>query len=128
MNAGPAIPGPSHTRSLSRRRFVGATAGLALGDGVSAPPGQGGNPHGDSKTHGISGRLALFGVLTRHVPIALPGTPLANIDGSSQMPDFTGAVNRPVVDRDWPLNAPKSCGALALAIGIVTYVGDPVIG
>ena len=92
MHLGPPIRCPYHARSLSRRQFVGATAGLALSAGVSAAHAQGGNPHTDSQPNPIPGGVSPFGVLIHHFPIAPPGTPLANISDPSQITDFNGFV------------------------------------
>lgn len=77
---------------VSRRAFFGATAGAALGAGLSARIGAQGNPHLDASPRPIPGGVSPFGVFIHHFPIAAPGTPLANISDPSQITDFNGFV------------------------------------
>jgi hypothetical protein len=92
MSLGPPTRCPHHHRSLSRRQFVGTTAGLALSAGLTTARAQGGNPHTDSQPNPIPGGVSPFGVLIHHFPIAAPGTPLANINELSEITDFNGFV------------------------------------
>src|SRR5262245_44748951 len=83
----------SGIRGISRRRFLGTAAGLAVGAGVSTTLGaQRGNPHRDASPKPIPGGVSPFGVFIHHFPIAAPGTPLSNIAEPSQITDFNGFV------------------------------------
>jgi hypothetical protein len=70
MRLGPAVRCPLPHRSLSRRQFVGATAGLAVGAGVPGRA-QDGNPHTDAAPTPIRGGVSPFGVIGR--PRLAPG-------------------------------------------------------
>ena len=91
MRLGPAARCPLPHRSLSRRQFVGATAGLVVGAGLTGRA-QGGNPHTDSAPTPIPGGVSPFGVFIHHFPVSPTGTPLANITDPSQITDFNGFV------------------------------------
>ncbi len=91
MNPGSPARCPLHYRSLSRRQFVGTTAGLVLGAGASTPHGQG-NPHTDAAPTPIPGGVSPFGVFIHHFPVSPTGTPLPNITEPSQITDFNGFV------------------------------------
>jgi hypothetical protein len=84
---------PHHFNALSRRQFVGATTGLALGAGLSRTVGAQGNPHTDSRPRPIPGGVSPFGVFIHHFPTPPPGTPVANISEPSQITDFNGFVS-----------------------------------
>lgn len=92
MKLGPPIPCPYHTRPLSRRQFVGATAGLAFSAGVSAAHAQHGNPHTDSQPNPIPGGVSPFGIFIHHFPVSPTNVPLSNITEPSQITDFNGFV------------------------------------
>ena len=92
MRLGPAVRCPLHKRSLSRRQFVGATAGLVVGAGLSPGQAQGGNPHTNAAPTPIPGGVSPFGVFIHHFPVGPTGTPLPNITDPSQITDFNGFV------------------------------------
>jgi len=91
MRASPPVRCPLPHGRLSRRRFVGATAGFVVGAGLTGAA-QGGNPHTDAAPKPIPGGVSPFGVLIHHFPIGPNGTPLANITDPSQITDFNGFV------------------------------------
>jgi hypothetical protein len=95
MNPGLPVRCPLHRPSLSRRQFVGATAGLALGAGAATAYGQG-NPHTNPAPTPIPGGVSPFGIFIHHFPVGPTGTPLPNITDPSQITDFNGfvALNR----------------------------------
>jgi hypothetical protein len=82
----------SHHGSLSRRQFVGVTAGLALGAGFSTARAQSGNPHTDARPRPIPGGATPFGVLVHHNPVPAPGAPLSTLTDPSEITDFNGFV------------------------------------
>jgi hypothetical protein len=92
MRRGSTVCGPLHQGILSRRQFVGATAGLMVGAGTAAARTQGGNPHVDSTPMPIPGGVSPFGVFIHHFPVSPTGTPLAHITDPSQITDFNGFV------------------------------------
>jgi hypothetical protein len=91
MKLGPAVRCPLHQRGLSRRQFVGATAGLVAGAQLSARA-QRGNPRTDATPKPIPGGVSPFGVFIHHFPVSPTGTPLPNITDPSQITDFNGFV------------------------------------
>ena len=93
MRRGSAVGYPLHQSILSRRQFVGATAGLMVGAGTSAArAAQDGNPHVDATPTPIHGGVSPFGVFIHHFPVSPTGTPLPNITDPSQITDFNGFV------------------------------------
>src|SRR5690242_2360374 len=86
---------PNREHAVSRRKFFGATAGIALGTSLPATL-VADNPHVNASPRPIPGGVSPFGVFIHHFPIAAPGTPLANISDPSQITDFNGfvALNR----------------------------------
>ena len=92
MRLGPVVRCPMHKRSFSRRQFVGATAGLVVGAGLSPGQAQGGNPHTNAAPTPIPGGVSPFGVFIHHFPVGPTGTPLPNITDPSQITDFNGFV------------------------------------
>ena len=92
MRVGPAVRCPLHQRSLSRRQFVGATAGLVAGGGFVSGHAQGGNPHTNAAPTPIPGGVSPFGVFIHHFPVGPSSTPLPNITDPSQITDFNGFV------------------------------------
>ena len=93
MRPGPAVRCPLYhgPLSLSRRQFVGATAGLVAGAGLTGRA-QGRNPHTDAAPTPIPGGVSPFGVFIHHFPVSPTGTPLPNITDPSQIRDFNGFV------------------------------------
>lgn len=88
-------PASQHSYGVSRRQFLGATAGagLALGAGlVSTVGAQGGNPHVDASPRPIPGGVSPFGVFIHHFPVIPNSTPLAALNDPSQITDFNGFV------------------------------------
>ena len=74
MRVGPAVRCPLHQRSLSRRQFVGATAGLVAGGGFVSGHAQGGNPHTNAAPTPIPGGVSPFGVFIHHFPVGPSST------------------------------------------------------
>jgi hypothetical protein len=92
MSLDPPVRCPLHHHGrLSRREFVGATAGLVAGAGLIGRA-QGGNPHSDAAPTPIPGGVSPFGVFIHHFPVSPTGTPLPNITDPSQITDFNGFV------------------------------------
>ena len=92
MILGPPTRCPFHHRSLSRREFVGATAGLAVGAGFSTVRAQDGSPHTNAEPNPIPGGASPLGILVHHFPVPPPGTPLTGFNELSEITDFNGFV------------------------------------
>lgn len=86
-------PTSRHSSGVSRRQFLGATAGLALGAGLATTVGaQGRNPHVDESPRPIPGGVSPFGVFIHHFPVIPNTTPLSALNDPSQITDFNGFV------------------------------------
>lgn len=117
----PALGG----RHVTRRGFVGATAGV-VGLALGAPtPVLASNPHLDATPKPIPGGVSPFGILIHHFPLPATGTPLANISEPSQITDFNGFVgaNR-IVGSGSSNEFPSLSFQADMGFMVGTYVGS----
>lgn len=86
-------PASRHRAGVSRRQFLGTTAGLALGAGLATTVGaQGRNPHVDASPLPIPGGVSPFGVFIHHFPVIPNSMPLSALNEPSNITDFNGFV------------------------------------